>query len=476
MEVQNCCKQEHQVVILMVPLPAQGHLNQLLHFSLHISTQYKLPLHFAGSSTHNRQAKTRLHGWTSQYLNNIHFHDFKLPPYNCPSPKPDPLVPFPSHLQPLFDSIDHLRKPIYELVQELSRKFHRVVVIHDTGMASVVQDVKSIPNAENYSFLTISAFTLSAMNQEQFLDLDLGIPKSLPSMDGCFTPEILNYFEKQHKFFGFESGRICNTSRLIEGKFVEYLEKLSENSGKKFFPIGPLNPIQIEKKDDENYIQKWLAKHETDSVLYVSFGSTTSMTDEQITELALGLERSGVKFLWVLRNADNGDIFSRSDEMGNSRDCDKVSWGFNYRLPDGYEERVKERGMVIREWVSQLEILAHPSIGGFISHCGWNSCMESISMGVPIATWPMHSDQPRNAVLITDVLKIGIQVKDWACRAELVSSSMICDVVVRLMVSDEGKEIRKRAQELGDRVRASVSKDGVFRKEIDLFISHITRL
>ena len=72
------------------------------------------------------------------------------------------------------------------------------------------------------------------------------------------------------------------------------------------------------------------------------------------------------------------------------------------------EERTKGKGMVVREWVPQVKILGHPSTGGFMSHCGWNSCVESISMGVPIAAWPMHADQPFNAVLITKVLKVGV--------------------------------------------------------------------
>ena len=130
-------------------------------------------------------------------------------------------------------------------------------------------------------------------------------------------------------------------------------------------------------------------------MIYICFGSTTSVTYEQITELALGLERSGQTFIWVLRNADTTDVFTGADAS-------------NAMLPEGYEDRVKDNGLVVRDWAPQLQILAHPSTGAFVSHCGWNSCIESISMGVPIAAWPMHSNQPRNAVLVTDVLKIGV--------------------------------------------------------------------
>ncbi|KAK4432103.1 Zeatin O-glucosyltransferase [Sesamum alatum] len=82
-----------------------------------------------------------------------------------------------------------------------------------------------------------------------------------------------------------------------------------------------------------------------------------------------------------------------------------------------------------------------------MSHCGWNSCIESISMGVPMETWPMHSDQPINAVFVTKVLRTGVEVKEWARRDEVVPSSTVENAVRRLMGSGKGDEMRKRAQE-----------------------------
>lgn len=140
-----------------------------------------------------------------------------------------------------------------------------------------------------------------------------------------------------------------------------------------------------------------------------------------------------------------------------------------------YEERIKERGMIVRDWAPQLEILGHASTGGFMSHCGWNSCMESISTGVPIVTWPMHSDQPKNAALLTKVLKIGVELKDWSHWEEMVASTMVEKAVRKLMGSEEGNEIRKRAQELGIAVRESVKEGGSTCKELQSFLAHITR-
>lgn len=176
-----------------------------------------------------------------------------------------------------------------------------------------------------------------------------------------------------------------------------------------------------------------------------------------------GLERSEQKFIWVLRDADKGDIFN-----GEVRKCE---------LPDGFEKRVKMegKGLVVRDWAPQLAILSHDSTGGFVSHCGWNSCMETITMGVPMVAWPMHSDQPRNAVLMTKVLRVGLLIREWAQRDELVMATTIEKAVRKLMASEEGHEMRKTVEELAVVMRQAVEENGVSRVEFDSFISHITR-
>ncbi|KAH0761541.1 hypothetical protein KY290_017614 [Solanum tuberosum] len=200
--------------------------------------------------------------------------------------------------------------------------------------------------------------------------------------------------------------------------------------------------------------------------LYVreSMGRSSSINVDMIKDLPSndGLEQSQQNFIWVLRDADKENVFL--DDFTKK-----------IELPKGFEERVKERGIVVRDWAPQLEILAHNSTGGFLSHCGWNSCMESISMGVPLAAWPMHSDQPRNTVLITKILEVGLVAKDWTQRDELVTFDRIEKAVRILMASKEGEEMRKRAKELSLGVKNAVEENGVTKNEFDAFIAHITR-
>lgn len=333
-------------------------------------------------------------------------------------------------------------------------------------MSSIIQDVVTISNAELYCFQSGSAFNFLALKWESIgrpSSLKLETLKNLPSMDGCFTQEFKEFATCQIRLMDkFSSGTIHDVSKVIEGEYFDLLTKEEFSGNIKQWALGPFNPVSILDHKPHNCLN-WLDKQDPNSVIYVSFGTTTSLTDEQIHELAIGLEESEQKFIWVLREADKGDIFEGNDAR-------------RAELPKGYEQRIQGKGMILRDWVPQLEILEHASTGGFMSHCGWNSCMESMSMGVAMAAWPMHSEQPRNAMLITDVLKIGTLVRDWERRDELVTSLSVEKAVRRLMVSKEGDEMRMRAAEIGGTVRRSVAEGGVTRAEFDSFISRITRM
>ncbi|CAH1445732.1 unnamed protein product [Lactuca virosa] len=453
-----------EVVVVMVPFVAHGHLNQLVHLSRLIST-YKIHVHFVTTTTHIRQVRSRLHSSDSAASNLIHFHEFPTPPFT--SPPPNPSDRFPTHLQPSFDSAIHLRRPVTELILSLSSTTRRVAIVHDFLMSYVVQDVKTIPNAESYIFRPISAFdffwrTWERMNRP--FPVDPEMLKRLPSNDGCFSPEFIDFVNLHRPHVGFHVGELFDSSRAIESEYLEYFEREEMIGNKKLWAIGPLN--HVEKRfstvsKDLHKCMQWLDMQPPTSVVYVSFGTTTTFTDEQITELAIGLERSQQRFIWVVRAADKGDVFGDEAKMAD--------------LPEGFEEQVEGRGLVVRGWAPQTEILGHVATGGFMTHCGWNSCTESILRGVPMVTWPMHSDQPRNAFLITDVLRIGLVVNDWEHRDELVKSVVVEDVVRRLMDSKEGEEVRKMAVELADKVQRSVAVGGECGEEIDSFISHINR-
>ncbi|XP_073051427.1 zeatin O-xylosyltransferase-like [Primulina eburnea] len=447
------------VAVIMVPFPAQGHINQLMQLSCLLSRD-GLQVYYIGSSVHNRQARVRANGLSLQDLSEIRFHDIPTPSFESPSPNPDSSRKFPGQLQPAWDASLSQRQPIFEFLRELAKKYERIVVIHDPMMALVVQDVASIPNGESYVFNCFSVFTQATHTFERMgKRFPFELPKEMPPFEGCASNEAVDFLARQSEHLKYRAGDIYNSSRLMEGPYLDLLANIEIVGDRKSWAIGPIIPPKLPSSDSPPKCLQWLDQQKPNSVIYVSFGTTTSLSDEEIKELALGLEQSGQKFIWVLRDADKGDIFA-----GEMRRAE---------LPKGFEERVGGAGIVVRDWAPQPEILAHRATGGFMSHCGWNSCIESVTMGVPIAAWPMHSDQPRNAFLITEILKVGIVVREWDPSGEVVRALAIADVVKTLMASEDGGEIRKRAEKLGAAMRQSTEEGGVSRLELDSFVAHI---
>ncbi|VFQ72190.1 unnamed protein product [Cuscuta campestris] len=226
-------------------------------------------------------------------------------------------------------------------------------------------------------------------------------------------------------------------SREMEGKYMDYISELF--GGRKVLLLGLL--VRPEQDDNDRFkaIMEWLGKKEENSTVYVSFGSECFLSDEEIQEMAYGLEESRVNFVWVVR-FPNGE--EKNLEMA---------------LPKGFLDRVGGRGRVVEGWAPQARILSHPSVGGFVSHCGWNSVMESVVRGVPIIALPMQFDQPVNAKL---VVKIGVGVEvvrddhTGKFRREDVAKSV--GDVIRGKVGDT---LRKSVKVMGENVRTKSLKE-----------------
>ncbi|CAN1140232.1 UDP-glycosyltransferase 90A1 [Linum perenne] len=123
---------------------------------------------------------------------------------------------------------------------------------------------------------------------------------------------------------------------------------------------------------------------------------------------------------------------------------------------------------MVREWVDQREILSHPSVKGFLSHCGLNSMMESVSAGVPILAWPMQAEQPLNARMVSEEIKVGLRV-ETCDRSEGLSK-----MVKELMEGEKGKEVRKNAKEYGEMARKAMEEGtGSSSMSLDLLIAEI---
>jgi len=188
---------------------------------------------------------------------------------------------------------------------------------------------------------------------------------------------------------------------LVEGKIFNPTDA---HRIPRVYPVGPVissSPLESHDKlleDRRVDCLKWLDNQPPSSVLFVSFGSGGALPEAQVTELALGLEASRHRFLWVLRSTPI--VFQPSKETEVSQ-----------ILPEGFESRTRDRGLVVPSWAPQIPVLSHPSTGGFLCHCGWNSTLESISHGVPMITWPLFAEQRMNKFLLVNEFKVAIEAK-----------------------------------------------------------------
>ncbi|CAI8612256.1 unnamed protein product [Vicia faba] len=269
------------------------------------------------------------------------------------------------------------------------------------------------------------------------------------------------------KRFNLADGFLVNSFMKMEGKTMKALEQEHKDS---VFLVGPIiqNGSTNESKGSDSDLEcyKWLMKQSTKSVLYVSFGSGGTLCQQQVYELAFGLELSGQNFLWVLRAPSDT---SNEAYLGAKNDDDPLSF-----LPKGFLERTKEQGLVVPNWAPQTRILSHGSVGGFLTHCGWNSVLESIVLGVPMIAWPLFAEQKMNAVLLCDQVKVAMRLK--FSEDGLFERDEIAKVVKGLMLDGTENGIRERIQELKDAAFDALKEDGSSTKAIFQFGNRLETL
>ncbi|KAG6682298.1 hypothetical protein I3842_13G132600 [Carya illinoinensis] len=243
-----------------------------------------------------------------------------------------------------------------------------------------------------------------------------------------------------HQTAAFSQGNI--TFRDLEERVIKALEDEIEAGYPPLYPIGPIiqTGSRTSNEVDGSKCLTWLDNQPGGSVLYVSFGSAGSLSNDQLNELALGLEQSGEKFLWVVRSPNNGP--ANAVYLSNqSHDLDPIAF-----LPEGFVERTKGQGLVVPSWAPQVQVLSHGSTGGFLTHCGWNSTLESIMNGTPLIAWPLFGEQRMNAVFLAEDLKVALRPKEN--EKGVVVREEIAQVIKGLMVGEDGKNARNHMKDL----------------------------
>ncbi|KQK09611.1 UDP-glycosyltransferase 88F3 [Brachypodium distachyon] len=267
------------------------------------------------------------------------------------------------------------------------------------------------------------------------------LPEVLLNRDNSQYRTTLGLFEQLPR----AKGILSNTFEWLEPRAVKAIKDGTPRAGEpvpRLFCVGPLVGEERGCRAKHQCL-RWLDKQPARSVVFLCFGSASSVPVEQLNEIAVGLEKSGHAFLWAVRApvAPDADSTKRFEGRGEAT--------LEQLLPEGFLDRTRGRGMVVSSWAPQVEVLRHPASGAFVTHCGWNSTLEAVTAGVPMVCWPMYAEQRMNKVFVVEVMKLGVVMDGY--NEGMVKAEEVEAKVRQVMESEQGKEMRKRmtlAQEM----------------------------
>ncbi|GFZ15676.1 UDP-glucosyltransferase 73B2 [Actinidia rufa] len=480
----------------MLPFMAHGHLIPFLALARQIHQTTNFTITIAATPINTAYLRSAV------AADPVHSHRLRLAslPFNSsdhhlpPNTESTEAVPL-SQIISLFHASAALEAPARHLAASISAAEGRppICIISDVfhGWATRVAD--SIGTV-NVSFTTCGGYGTAA-----YISVWQNLPHRKAESDEFSVPGFPNgckfHSSQLHPFIRAADGKdpwsrffqpqislslgsfgwLCNTAEEIEPLGLQILRKYIQIP---VWTIGPLLPKAMlfgSKSSDSNLLgghngrqsgispQKcldWLNSKPNNSVVYISFGSQNTIGATQMMELAKGLEQSRKPFIWVIRPPIG---FDPKDEF-------RSEW-----LPEGFEER--KQGLLVRGWAPQVAILGHKSTGGFLSHCGWNSAMEGLSQGVAVIGWPLAAEQAYNSKLMMEEMGVCVEVARGV-QSEVTAEEV--KRVVELVMDESGKggEMRRKAGEIGELIRAAMQEEeeegkGSSLRAMDDFVSAI---
>ncbi|KAM7500402.1 hypothetical protein LguiA_024816 [Lonicera macranthoides] len=412
---------------------------------------------------------------TSRAAANIRF--LHLPPVDPPSPdKYQTSIAYLSLL--IAKHKPHVKHALKNLMPTESTRFNSVplaglfVDMFCTSMIDIAGEL-GIPSYLYFaSPATFLDFMLHLPILDSIVNSELGTELTLPSFANSVPSRVWPNFYLDRKEDGYSTflhhaSRYKETKGFIINTFMD-LEPLALNSLRDSPPVYPVGPLidhvgpagwHPDRLTCERII-KWLDDQPPLSVVFLCFGSMGSLSGAQVREVAIGLERSGYRFLWSIREPPKGKIDLPSDYTSPEE-----------VLPNGFIERTGEIGLVCG-WVPQVTVLAHKATGGFVSHCGWNSIMESLWYGVPIATWPIYAEQQMNAFEMVKELKLAVEITlDYRLGSELVLAEEVERGVESLMEGDS--EVREKVKEMSIKCKNALMENGSSHESLGNLIKEL---
>ncbi|KAJ6418993.1 hypothetical protein OIU84_029155 [Salix udensis] len=443
--------------VLVIPYPAQGHINPMIQFSKRLASKGLRVTAVIFSS----QALLEHTQLGSVEVVTIDFHIYEAAKISVD----DYLKQFQATVT----------RKLTELVAELnsSSGFPISCLVYDSLMPWVLEI------ARHLGLIGASFFTQSCAVDTVYYHIHEGqlmVPpeklpltfSSQPVLEITDLPSFVQGLESKPEYSSLLNMVVSQFSTFMEADwiFVNTFEALEEEavnwlaSQRSIRPIGPMIPsfyLDKQQEDDKEYglslfkpnpdgCNEWLDSKETASVVYVSFGTLAALGEEQMAEIAWGLKRSGCCFLWAVRESERK------------------------KLPIKFAEESSGKGLVVT-WSQQLEVLAHRSVGCFMTHCGWNSTLEALSLGVPMVAMPQWTDQPTNAKYIADVWQVGVRVK--ANEKGIVTEEEVERCIREVMEGERGNAIRRNSEKWMKLAQTAADEGGSSDKNITEFAAEV---
>ncbi|KAK3444629.1 hypothetical protein EUGRSUZ_A00927 [Eucalyptus grandis] len=474
--------------LVFIPSPGLGHLVSTVEIAkLLVDRDGRLSITILIMKLpFDSEVDSRIESLAASIAAGIHF--VILPRRN---PSPDT-----SRVAFLTDFIESHKADVREAVADLNmcgspQLAGLVVDMFCTTMIEVASEL-SVPS---YVFFTSSAAALGlllhlqSIQDEHHMDLtelegsdaELDFPcfrNPLPAAK--FLPSDV-FINEAGRLLLSHALRIRETRGILVNTFTELephaVEALAGLGAPPVYPVGPIVNIKVESRrgtEGNNSpkgfeILEWLDQQPETSVVFLCFGSFGSFDEDQAKEIARALEQSRRRFLWSLRQPPTKGKLEAPHDYANPAEV----------LPEGFLDRTARVGRVIG-WAPQVAILSHPAIGGFVSHCGWNSTLESIWFGVPIATWPQYAEQQLNAFELVVELGLAAQIKvdyrkDLVKGSNFVTADEIEGGIRKLMESHEAAERRKKVKEVSEKSRKALVEGGSSYLSLASFIENVQR-
>jgi len=458
--------------IVMIPFMAHGHMIPFLQLARQIQHKTTFNITIANTPLNVQYLRSALSSTSPHQIRlaELHFNSTQhgLPP-NTENTEKLPL----NDIGKLFRSSRSLEAPLRSLISQITEEEgHTPLCLISDVFLGWVNKVATSLGIRNLCFTTCGAYGTLA-----YISIWSNLPHRKTDSDEFWVPGFPQNYRfhrtQLHKFLRMADGTdewsqffipqialsmksegwICNTVEEMEPLGLQLLRKYVQRP---VWNVGPLLPPAALKGSKHRAgkesgialeaCMEWLDLKDENSVVYVSFGSQNTISASQMMALAKGLESSGRSFVWVIRPPIgfnmNGDF--------------REEW-----LPKGFEERMRDtkRGLLVHKWGPQLEILSHKSTGVFLSHCGWNSVLESLGHGVPMIGWPLAAEQAYNVKMLVE--EMGVAVELTRTMETFITGDQVKKVIDIVMDQEgEGKKMREKANEIAAHMRDATTEKG----------------